>query len=366
MTTFASPVEFNTYLSINLSNMSLKDYFNKYHLQFNKGANTVDISFMDYFLYLCEHKDEFVVEHEKLKEYGVITTSNDSNKIKRALEQFNLLENEDFTLLDNVVEQSELSRGVKYCKQYTLTPKAFKLCLIRAKNSRKYANYYLLLEEVINSYYEYQKLCDKNLILSVTKENKSLHDKVDNQSKQINELLKYARDTGETLHETKEQSEELKDSIDNLNDTMMDVKEAFEETATRSVSIARNEKDNHEFILLQSKNNVSDLKFIRGMFERNEKVISQKYKEYNIIKRDFNANPIQLFKLFKECMKEKYSIEKKAISANKSLKNKVELKRKVEKIKFSGCSMYLADGYYLEDLLSELQTVCDERYNLFN
>ena len=140
--------EFNTYLSINLLNLSLKDYFNKYHLQFNQGANAVDISFMDYFLYLCKHKGEFVVEQEKLKEYGAITSLTTSFNAKRSLDQFDLTENEDYQLL-NVEQQSELSRGVKYSKQYTLTPRAFKLCLIRAKNSKKYAKYYLLLEEKV-------------------------------------------------------------------------------------------------------------------------------------------------------------------------------------------------------------------------
>ena len=62
-------VEFNTYLNINLNNLSLKDYFIKIHDKFYKN---VDISFMEYFLELCKHKDEFIVEHEKLKEYGLI------------------------------------------------------------------------------------------------------------------------------------------------------------------------------------------------------------------------------------------------------------------------------------------------------
>jgi hypothetical protein len=66
--------------------------------------------------------------------------------------------------------------------------------------------------------------------------------------------------------------------------------------------------------------------------------------------------------MFKETMKEKYDTEKKAIINNKSLKNKVELKKKVEKIKFTGCSMKLSEDYCLDDLLNELQQVCDEKY----
>lgn len=89
---------------------------------------------MDYFLYLCKHKGEFVVEHEKLKEYGVLNTMKTSDA-NRMLNQFDLEENEDY------------KHGGSNAKSYTLTPKAFKLCLIRAKNSKKYAKYYLLLED---------------------------------------------------------------------------------------------------------------------------------------------------------------------------------------------------------------------------
>ncbi len=349
-----SVTDFNTYLSINLSNLSLKDYFNKYHMEFNQGANAVDISFMDYFLYLCNHKSEFVVEHEKLKEYGVLTSMKTSNNIKRSLDQFDLIENEDYRVLN--VEQPVVQGGVSIKKSYILTPRAFKLCLIRAKNSKKYANYYLLLEEVVDSYNEYEKLCKDNMLKAKDTKIDELNIKLDNQSKQISELLQYARDTNEKLEETN-------DTLDNLNDKMEDVKEAFEETANRSVPSPKNEKDNHEFVLMQSKQNVNELKFMRGMFERNQRVIDTKYKEYNIIKRDYNANPIQLFKMFKETMKEKYRIEKQSIVEDKSLKNKVELKKKVEKIKFTGCSMLLRESYTLENLMDELQKVCDEKFS---
>lgn len=324
---YTKVVEFNTYLSINLSNLSLKDYFNKYHLQFNQGANSVDISFMDYFLYLCKHKGEFVVEQEKLKEYGIINSLTTSFNIKRSLEQFDLVENEDYRLLN--VEQPVVQGGFSIKKLYTLTPTAFKLCLIRAKNSKKYAKYYLLLEEVVDSYNEYEKLCKENLL-------KMKDNRIDELSKKVDDLLKYAKETKETLEETKETLEETNDKLDEAVDKieensekLEDIKEAFEETANRSVPDPDNEKDNHEFVLLQSLTNAKELKFMRGMISRNERIIKKNYANYNIIKRDYNANPIQLFKMFKETMKKKYKIEKQAISANKSLKNKVELKKAV-------------------------------------
>ena len=65
--------------------------------------------------------------------------------------------------------------------------------------------------------------------------------------------------------------------MENLNDTIEDIKDVFKDTADRSISDPKNENERHE---------------------------------YNIIKIEYNANPIQLYKMFKETMKNKYKIEK--------------------------------------------------------
>jgi hypothetical protein len=144
--------EFNNQLVSNLTKIDLKDYFKSIHSKF---YNTVDISFMDYFLDICNKEDQFCIDHIKLQEYKVVNNISTSGDILRCLNSNNLIENIDY-LLYNVVQQSETSRGVKHSKQYKLTPYAFKLCLIRAKNSRDYANYYLLLEKVFKYYSDYQ------------------------------------------------------------------------------------------------------------------------------------------------------------------------------------------------------------------
>ncbi len=149
----------NAELSVNNYNLTLKEYFKIYH---EKCISKVDISFMDYFLYLCDHEEEFVVEQEKLKEYNVLNNIDTSKDIKRALEKFDLIEGEDYLL--GKVAQQDYKHGGSNAKLYTLTPESFKLCLIRAKNSKKYANYYLLLEKVVNSYNKYEKLCKDNLL----------------------------------------------------------------------------------------------------------------------------------------------------------------------------------------------------------
>jgi hypothetical protein len=135
--------------------LSLEDFFKKIHKKFYPNY---DISFMKYFLELTENEGEFVVHHEKLIEYGIVS-SKQSNHIKEKLDALNLVEDEDFSLLPDIREQWEGSRGVKHTKIYKLTPEAFKTCLLRARrypnqkvDPQVYAKYYLLLEKTYKLY----------------------------------------------------------------------------------------------------------------------------------------------------------------------------------------------------------------------
>ena len=105
-----------------------------------------------------------------------------------------LIENEDYQVA-NVGQQSETSRGKKYAKEYKLTPYAFKLCLIRSKNSKKYAKYYLLLEQVFKNYQEYQIMYQKVLLSGKDEKIDNLIKENKKQSAHIEELLGYAKET---------------------------------------------------------------------------------------------------------------------------------------------------------------------------
>ena len=376
MSQFTTIREFNTYLSDKLRNVKLNEYFNLIQSQF---YSDLDISFMDYFLELCNHENEFVVEHTKLQEYGVLTNIKTSKDIKKSLDRLFLIENEDY-LVGQVSHQSETSRGKKYANEYKLTPYSFKLCLIRAQNSQEYAKYYLLLEQAVKNYQEYQIMYQKVLLSGKDEKLDEMKATIDKQSSQIDELLNYGKQTTEKLNEIHEQNEDLKEQNDDLKDTMDDIKEqnedlkesmddikdAFKDTADRSVPKPNEEHDRHEFILLQHKELTNRFKFIRGIQKYNESKIASKYSEYNIIKRDFNANPIQLFKQFKESIKENYKLEKAKITANKTLKNKNQLKKEVEKIKFTGNDLELQFDYTLDNLLDKLSEVCNERFTEYN
>jgi len=74
--------------------LSLEDFFKNIHQKF---YSDYDISFMEYFLELTTREGEFVVHHEKLIEYGIVT-SNRSSTIKEKLNALELVENIDYSL----------------------------------------------------------------------------------------------------------------------------------------------------------------------------------------------------------------------------------------------------------------------------
>ena len=330
----------------------------------------LNISFMDYFLSLISKKNEFCVEHQKLIEFGIIKENKDNTNIKNCItnEKYNFKENIDYIIF--APERSGAkTRGGHNAKHYKMKPKVFKKLLMRSKNENKYADYYLLLEEIFYYYKEYQTEY-QNQLLSMKDDNiECLNKKVDNLQKDINDLLGYAKDTKEKLEETKEKLDEteeelnnINDKFDDLNDKVDDIKDAFEETASRSVPDPVNEENKSEFVLLQSKILPNEFTFIRGIQSYNDIKLNNKYsKDYNIIKREFNANPIQLYRLFRDIVKEEIKNKKKLISENKKLKNKNELKKQAEIIKFNGNKIILIH-ITQNELLDKIKEISEMKY----
>ena len=384
--------EYNYELSNNMIEYKIEDYFNSIYSKF---YNNLNIEFMGYFLKLIPKKDEFCVKHKKLQKYGVINNIKSSN-IKDCLKKFELKENEDYRVLN--VQQSRLenthggSNGNK--KGYTLKPKAFKLCLIRAKNSYEYANYYLMLEEIFYYYKEYQTQYQEAIISNISKDNKLLHSKIDNQilkidnqtkqidyqtkqidnqTKQIEELLNYGKITTETLQEVKEELVDVKeelievtDNYDTLADKVEVVIDIVQEISDRSVPTPEDENQRSEFVLLQRQENLDHFTFIRGIKEYNQSRLENRYaQDYNIIIREYNANPIQLYKLFKSIVKEEYSEAKREITQNQYLKNKIQLKREAEKIQFHNNKFELVNDYSLDELLDKLKEVSELKFDRY-
>ena len=127
MTTFEQAREYALKLSENTVKITMSEFFTSIHSNYYHDH---DISFMNYFLELCDKEGQFVVEHTKLIEYGVMT-SNESSKVKRKLELL-FPENDGKYLLAYVGEQ-DIGHGGSNKILYTLTPEAFKLCLLQTQ-----------------------------------------------------------------------------------------------------------------------------------------------------------------------------------------------------------------------------------------
>jgi len=147
----------------NETKLNLEEFFKNIHQKFYSNQ---DISFMTYFLELTTQEGEFVVHHEKLIEYGVMTTKN-SARVKDKLNALELVENEDYRLED--VLQPVPQGGYSTKKVYIITPEAFKKCLMRAQRRPRqkvdpviYCDYYLLLEKTYKLYTDYEKQLEQN------------------------------------------------------------------------------------------------------------------------------------------------------------------------------------------------------------
>jgi hypothetical protein len=126
-----------------------------------------------------------------LQKYGILTLKGTTNNIKIMFEQYELEENLDFKL-HNVMQfkdgkDSKDSKGGRGNKnEYYLHPNAFKICLMRSKNTKKYAKYYILLEQCIKYYNDYQKLLNETYII----EYKSKIIEKDNNIQELKDLIK--------------------------------------------------------------------------------------------------------------------------------------------------------------------------------
>ncbi len=223
---FSSPIAYNTHLVDNLTVIGIETYFNAYHTQFYPDQ---DISFMPYFLEMCQHKHEFYVPHMKLFEYGIMSNGSETSDVRKRLNKLKLKEAIHFEL--GKVSELRNQGGISEKHIYMLKPKAFKKMLMRAgRNSKQtidvevYADYYLLLEEVHADFKDYQNAYNRKItsikdakidqqstkIDKLIESNDKLVELNKDQSEKIDNLLEYAKDTKEELHEVRVELVEVK------------------------------------------------------------------------------------------------------------------------------------------------------------
>lgn len=212
--------EYNDYLIKNLIKINLKDYIIQGHIISNSN---LDMIFVDYFIELQDYKDKFYVNYNKLKDFGIIDDVEYTN-----IMIYNILKG-NFKLFEGVDWRSYIVNSIE--KEYYLTPKAFKLCLIRSNNSKYFSKNYKLLENCVHNYKLYQAEINKSLLpckielkdLNDKIDLKDLNDKIDKCSIYIKDLSdkidlqsNYIKDLIIGNNSLNEQNEKLIKKIDNL------------------------------------------------------------------------------------------------------------------------------------------------------
>jgi len=96
MSTQSTQQEYIQSLVQNETKLSLEDFFTDIHERFYPNQ---DISFMSYFLELTEHEGEFYIHHDKVIEYGVMSSVR-SSAVKVKLDALGLVEDVDYHLQD--------------------------------------------------------------------------------------------------------------------------------------------------------------------------------------------------------------------------------------------------------------------------
>ena len=294
MTVYTNAKEYNIYLVNNNIDINIINYVKKV----NDFIYNIDISFIDNFLNLVE-EDKICIPHEYLIKYGVITTEKSSDII-RILNQFEPIENEDYRLRN--VAQPVKQGGVSIKKEYTLHPRLFKLCLMRSKNTLKYAKYYLLLEECIKYYNDYKdnmkqteinRLMNKMDVLHI--DNKETHNKLD-KAHEDNILI----------------IEQLKASNENLV-SLHDEFDIVHEKLDDRVPNAKQKKISERFVVL--KHDTENMYYIITRKERTIKLSIDRMKDsgYNeiIIQYECCPNARLLLNEMKDNMKEYYKFNNK-------------------------------------------------------
>lgn len=120
----------------------------------NNELYKIDISFLEYFISLID-KDDCCIHYKKLEEYGIYKFDN-SNKFLKKMIKNEFEEGIDYIKENANVGGQDLQHGGNNKINYYLSPRCMKILLMRSLKTKKFAYYYLFLEEIIKYFSDYQ------------------------------------------------------------------------------------------------------------------------------------------------------------------------------------------------------------------
>ena len=258
------------------SRYDILDYVKKINELSNNPIE--DLSFMEELMGYIQY-NKCVVPHMLLVKYGVISGENSNNishNVLKMLERYNFKLGIDFKRLH--LEALESNGKTYHKKEYMLHPKTFKLCLVRCKNTEEYARYYLLLEDSIKYYHEYQLMYKDHIIKMKDSKIDEQSRKIDEQSRKIDELLAKQDKIIET-------NIELIEEVRNLQRYVAEIKEYLKQ---RAIPPDDSGKSNLVAIL---KNGTNEYYVIRRQKTSFNSAIKNKEKEGFTKVKDFSQVP---------------------------------------------------------------------------
>ena len=263
---------YNKELITEKKNPSIIEYVKALNEKFYK----IDISFIDDFLKLVG-TNECIIPHMMLEKYGVLTIKDKKTNKEKTTRVYELLEkqlklSDNLYLVTNVCHQ--LPSGKKYKNEYLLSPYAFKLCLMRSQNTRKYANYFLLLEDCVKYFNDFHM--ERNLMYRVS-------------------LKRLVKQKDKTIQRKECKIDELKEMMVRMEKSNLEMKKTVEDTNSQLLEIS---KDLKTVISKVSEFNVSSrkqkaLSEVIGICK--EPTLDNGYESYHIV-RCQNKNYDKLIK----------------------------------------------------------------------
>jgi len=330
--------EYNNYLVEFQQQVDIIEYVKNV----NKIKYNIDIDFIDEFIELVS-KDQCCIHHSLLQKYGILTLKEGTHHIKRILDQNSFKQNEDYILAKVGEFTDKGGRGNK--NEYYLHPRAFKICLIRSLKTQAYANYYLLLEECIKYYNDYQnKLKEKYIIkLQLKDEIRQIIDeakdnKLDLLQADIKELLVENKDMKKILEANQIKLDRTFDRLVGAHNEIRDIKDKLD-TATDDRVVKPKNKATLEYLLILKTNDFSE-NYKYYCVRCQKRAIPQRLAEkenYHEIKRiGYTPNSINLYNRIKEDLANKLDhrgnrFNLKDISESRFLKklDKINEQRKI-------------------------------------
>jgi hypothetical protein len=282
-----SPIDYIKNLVDNQINVNIIEFVK----ELNKIKFKIDISFIDEFIQLV-NKDECCIHHSILQKYGISKLKGGTSHVRDMLNQYNFVENKDYELTN--VRELRPQGGTSNKKEYYLHPRAFKKCLMRSKNTNIYADYYLLLEECIKFFNDYQIELNKKYIIKLKSKIVSKNNKISSLEEKLDTIIK-------SNEETKIMNEKLLKSN--------------EETKIMNKKLLQSNEES-KIKLDETSNEVKKLLKINKKLDKHNHIITDKLDEVHEDLRDTNH------KLDYTCKKLDIAVEKRVPDTNN--KNKLE------------------------------------------